>query len=159
MTEYLPKEQRKIIDRRLAKIFAEADAGSGLRKAKLLAKELELSYPDAARSLREGLEEMFTVTALGVSPTMRRSLTTTNAIESMISIARTTTANVKNWQNGAMRKRWAAAGMLEAERSFRRIKGHAELPAFTIKLRAHINKATDTPAVSVQKDADHAFVA
>ena len=160
VTDHLPKEQRKIIDRRLAKIFAEPDAATGLRKAKLLAKEIELAYPDAAGSLREGLEEMFTVTALGASPTMRRSLSTTNAIESMISIARTTTGHVKNWQDGAMRKRWAAAGMLEAERSFRRIKGHTELPAFTTKIRAHVNKNTTvTPAVSAQKDADHALVA
>ena len=160
VTDHLPKEQRTIIDRRLAKIFAEADAASGLRKAKLLAKEIELAYPDAAGSLREGLEEMFTVTALGASPTMRRSLSTTNAIESMISIARTTTGHVKNWQDGAMRKRWAAAGMLEAERSFRRIKGHAELPAFTIKIRAHINKTTVTPAVNGNvNETDHALVA
>ncbi len=58
----------------------------------------------------------------------------------MISIARTTTAHVKNWRDGAMRKRWDAVGMLEAQRSFRKIKGHRELPAFTNKLRIHINK-------------------
>jgi hypothetical protein len=48
----------------------------------------------------------------------------------MISIARTTTGRVKHWRDGTMKKRWIAAGMLEAERSFRRIKGHAEMPAF-----------------------------
>ena len=87
---------------------------------------------------------MFTVARLGASPTLRRSLTTTNAIESLISIARTTTTHVKNWRDGEMRRRWCAAGMLEGERSFRRIKGHRELPAFTKKLRTHINQQTET---------------
>ena len=94
--------------------------------------------------------------ALGASPTLRRSLSTTNAIESMISIARTTTGHVKNWQDGAMRKRWAAAGMLEAERSFRRIKAHTELHAFTTKIRAHTNLTTAAPT---KTKTEHGLVA
>ncbi len=140
VTDHLPKEQRATVDRCLATVFADPDATAGLRKANLFAKEIELTYPDAAASLREGLDEMFTVTRIGVSDTLRRSLTATNAIESMISIARTTTAHVNNWRYGAMRKRWAAVGMLEAQRSFRKIKGHRELAAFTNKQRTHINK-------------------
>lgn len=144
VTDHLPKTMRATIDRRLAAAFADVDATVGLRKATLLAKELELGYPDAAASLREGLDEMFTVARLGAGPTLRRSLSTTNPIESMISIARTTTAHVKNWRDGTMRKRWAAVGMLEAERTFRRLKGHRELPAFTKKIRAQINRNTVT---------------
>ena len=104
MTDYLPTEQRATMDRRLAGVFADPDPTVGLRKANLLAKELELAYSDAAGSLREGLEEMFTVARLGASPTLRRSLTTANAIESLISIVRTTTAPVKNWRDGEMRR-------------------------------------------------------
>ena len=144
VTDHLPKDKRATMDRRLASAFADADPVVGLRKATLLAKELDLAYPDAAASLREGLDEMFTVARLGASPTLRRSLTTTNPIESMISIARTTTAHVKNWRDGAMRKRWAAVGMLEAERSFRRLKGHRDLASFTKKVRAQINRQTVT---------------
>ena len=51
---------------------------------------------------------------------------------------------MKNWRDGEMRRRWCAAGMLEGERSFRRIKGHRELPAFTKNIRAHINRQTET---------------
>ena len=144
VTDHLPKTMRATMDRRLGAAFADVDAAAGSRKANLLAKELELAYPDAAASLREGLDEMFTVARLGAGPTLRRSLSTTNPIESMISIARTTTAHVKNWQDGAMRKRWAAVGMLEAERVFRRLKGHRELATFTKKLRAQINRNTVT---------------
>ena len=134
---------RATIDGRLAAIFADRDATAGLRKANQLAKNLQLAHPDAAASLREGLEEMFTVTRIGASDTLRRSLTTTNAIESMISTCRNTTSNVKNWQSGEMRRRWCAAGMLEAERSFRRIKGHKEIGVFTKKLRNKLAENTE----------------
>jgi hypothetical protein len=55
----------------------------------------ERPVPDAAASLREGLEEVFIVRRLGVSDRLARTLTSTNPVESMISIARTTCRNVK----------------------------------------------------------------
>ncbi len=113
---YLPKETAGRIDRRLAAAFSQPDPATGLARAKAIAAELEADHPDAAASLREGLAEMFTVRRLGVDGRLARSLTTTNAIESMISVARTTMGNVKRWRDGRMKKRWVAAGMLEAER-------------------------------------------
>ena len=86
---------------------------------------------------------MFCVARLGIDVQLRRSLTNTNCVESMISIVRTTTGRVKNWKTGTMKKRWIAAGMLEAERSFRRVRGHNHMPALT----AAITKAT-RPAVT-----------
>ena len=124
VTDHLPKDRRTFVDRRLAKAFNDADPERGLRAARALARQLETEHPDAAASLREGLEQMFTVRRLGVSDRLARTLSTTNAIESMISVARDTTRNVKHWRDGTMIKRWCAAGMLNAERSFRRLKGH-----------------------------------
>ena len=142
VTGYLPVDQRDAVDRRLAIAFAQPDPAKGLRACKDLAAQLDNDHPDAAASLREGLEEMFTVASL-VPKRLRVSLTNTNCIESMISIARDTTGRVKHWKNGSMKKRWIAASMLEAERSFRRIKGHADMPAFV----AAVHRATnpDTP--------------
>ena len=65
---------------------------------------------------------------LSVSPTLARTLRSTNSIESMISIARNS-ADVKNWQSGNMALRWCAAGMIEASKQFRRVNGHLHLPA------------------------------
>jgi len=107
-----------------------------------LAKELEHTHPGAAGSLREGLAETLTVLRLGVSPTLARTLRSTNAIESMISIARTHSANVKNWQNGTMALRWCAAGMIEARGQFRRVNGHLHLPALRAALDAHVAAQT-----------------
>ena len=136
VSDHLPKELQKSIDRRLAAAFAHAEWRTGLDRAKALARELKADHPDAAASLLEGLEDMFTVRRLGTTGTLAKSLTTTNAIESMISITRTTARNVKRWRDGEMKKRWVAAGMLEAERSFRRIMGHRDLPKLLAVLRA-----------------------
>lgn len=105
-------------------------------------KELERTHPGAAGSLREGLAETLTVLRLNVSPTLARTLRSTNSIESMISIARNHSMNVKNWQNGQMALRWCAAGMIEASKQFRRVNGHRHLPALRVALEEHV--ATQT---------------
>ena len=141
---YLPVDDRDAVDRRLAQAFAEPDPAKGLVACRNLARQLDGAHPDAAASLREGLEEMFTVARLGVTGRLRRSLTNTNCVESMISITRTTTGRVKHWRDGTMKKRWIAAGMLEAERSFRRLKGLADMPI----LVEAIARATTPDAVT-----------
>ena len=78
---------------------------------------------------------MFTVRRLGINGRLATTLTNTNCIESMISVARTTMGNVKSWKDGSMKKRWVAAGMLDAERSFRRVRGCKEMPALVTALR------------------------
>lgn len=138
VTDHLPKEQRRFVDARLAKAFADRDATAGLGAAKELAKLIEDRYPDAAASLREGLEDMFTVRRLGLSDRLATTLTNTNAIESMISICRSTAANVKRWRDGKMIKRWVATGMLNAERSFRRVKGCKDMPVLVAALARHV---------------------
>lgn len=142
VADHLPKETQPWVDRKLAKAFANPDADAGLRAAKDLARALEREHPDAAASLREGLEEMFTVRRLGVGDRLARTLTCTNAIESMISIGRTTARNVKRWRDGTMIKRWCAAGMLNAQRSFRRVKGCKDMPVLVAALRRHIEGVT-----------------
>jgi putative transposase len=82
-----------------------------------------------AASLREGLEERFTVRRLGIEGRLAGTLTSSNSAESMLSIARTTCRNVKRWRDGQMVCRWMAAGMLAAERSFRRLEGYKDMPA------------------------------
>ena len=144
---YLPDEMRNPTDKRLALAFAQPDPAKGLKACRDLATQLDKHHPDAAASLREGLEEMFTVARLQIPKRLRQTLTNTNCIESMISIVRTTSGRVKNWGDGKMRKRWITVGMLEAERSFRRVRGCNDMPA----LVAAVSKATKpaTPASSV----------
>ena len=136
--DHLPKDQQAWVDRKLAAAFNHDDPAKGERACRDLAAQLEARWPDAAASLREGLEDMFTVRRLGVGGRLAASLTNTNCIESMISIARDTTKDVKRWRDGKMIKRWCAAGMLNAERSFRRLKGYRQMPTFVAALARHV---------------------
>ena len=143
VADHLPDKEQAWVDAKLVEAFAHADPDTGLANAKSLAAQLEKNYPSAASSLREGLEEMFTVARLGIDGRLAKTLTTSNPIESMISIARTTNRNVTRWRDGQMVLRWTAAGMLNAERSFRRIKGYKQMPQLVDALRQHANPDTE----------------
>jgi transposase-like protein len=142
VADHLPEAERGFIDTKLGRIFANPDPAAGLRDAKALATALARKHPGASASLREGLEEMFTVTRLGITGTLARTLTTSNPIESMISIARTTNRNVTRWRDGQMVLRWTAAGMLNAQRSFRRVKGYKQMPQLVAALHRHAHPNT-----------------
>ena len=115
-----------------------------LAQLQTLASELERSHPGAAASLREGMEETLTVTRLGVKGRLKRTLQSTNPCESMIETVRHTSRNVKRWQSGEMCLRWTAAGMLEAERQFRRVIGHADLAKLALAVERDSFTATPT---------------
>jgi putative transposase len=103
-----------------------------------LAADLDRTHPGAAASLREGLHDTLTILRLDVSPTLARTLRSTNCIESMISVCRDHAGNVKRWRDGQMALRWCAAGMVEAGKQFRRVNGHLHLPT----LRAALERET-----------------
>jgi len=135
---YLPDAYAQRIDAQLAKAFNDIDPKRGLRVATGIATQLEEHYPSAAASLREGLDDMFTVRRLGASDRLARSLSCTNAVESMISVVGRLCGRVTNWKDPKMVRRWVGVGMLEAERSFRRIKGCTDMPALTVAIRAEV---------------------
>lgn len=133
---------------RLRAAWALTDAELARQRLELLASELDRSWPDAAGSLREGMEETLTLMGLGIDGQLAKTLGSTNPIESMIEIVRAHARNVKRWQPGDMRLRWAAAGMLEASKQFRRVKGYRQLPALAHALR-HTVRATEPSIVAV----------
>lgn len=142
VADHLPESERDWVDLKLVRALNNPDAAAGLRDAKALATALERKHPGAAASLREGIEQLFTVARLGITGTLAKTLTTSNPIESMISIARTTNRNVTRWRDGQMILRWTAAGMLNAQRSFRRIKGYKQMPQLISALRRHAHPAS-----------------
>jgi len=101
----------------------------------LTVKYLERLNPSAAASLKEGLEETLTVHTLGIADLLRKTLCTTNPIESCFSVTRTVTGRVKRWRGGDMVQRWAVASLLRAEKKFRRIKGFKEIPKLLVALK------------------------
>jgi putative transposase len=149
VAEHLPETERVWVDAKLVRALSNPDAAAGLRDAKALATALERKHPGAAASLREGLPELFTVARLGITGTLAKTLTSSNPIESMISIARTTNRNVTRWRDGQMVLRWTAAGMLNAQRSFRRVKGYKQMPQLVAALRRHAHPTTARSAETV----------
>ncbi len=140
--DHLPEKMRGPVGKQMRAAY---HAGSALQAEALLealARELDKTHPGAAGSLREGMAETLTVLRLDISPTLARTLRSTNAIESMIGICRDHARNVKRWRDGQMALRWCAAGMLEASKQFRRVNGHLHLPALRAALQRHVATGT-----------------
>jgi putative transposase len=125
--DHLPERDRDAIQRRLRQAWQDTDHNLALEQLNTLAVELDKAHPGAANSLREGMEETLTITRLGITGKLKRTLQTTNPRESMISTVRAINRNLKNWSSGEMALRWTAAGMLEAEARFRKVEGHRSL--------------------------------
>ncbi len=148
VVDYLPEAERAWVLAKMRRAWKNPDADEGLADMRALATGLDKINPDAAGSLREGLEQMFTVTRLGITGTLLTTVFSTNPVESMIGIVRNRARNVKRWQPGDMRLRWAAAGMLAAAGQFRRIKGYSQLPLLAAAL-ANATSDTDTEPQAV----------
>jgi putative transposase len=147
--DHLPERDRPAVKRRLRRAWADSDHERAIDALRLLAAELDRSHPGAAASLREGMEETLTLTRLGIGGSLKRTLESTNPCESMIECVRRSARNVKRWQSGDMALRWTAAGMLEAERQFRRIIGYRDLAKLAVaierQLDHHQPSADQTP--------------
>jgi transposase-like protein len=102
-----------------------------------LARRLDHDAPGVSASILEGLDEMLTVIRLGLPDQLRRSLGCTNAIESLMAVLRQVCRNVKRWRDARMAMRWTATAMLEARKSFRRLKAHKQLPILRAALLRH----------------------
>jgi len=131
---YLPDDQKEQARCAMKAAFS-MEAVKGKQKLKQLAKWLEREYPSAASSLLEGLDEMFTINALGLPAMLRRCLGSTNVIESPNSGVRGRTRRVKHWQDHAMVVRWVAASLLDMEQHFKRIMGYQQLWILDAKLK------------------------
>src|SRR5712692_6744760 len=135
--DLLPERDRDSVRARMRAAWALSDAELAKQRLQLLASELERTWPDAAGSLREGMNDTLTLMGLGITGQLQKTLCSTNPCESMIEIVRYTQRNVKRWHDGDMRKRWTAAGMLVAEQQFRRIIGYRHLAKLVIAIERH----------------------
>jgi putative transposase len=148
--DHLPERDRAAIKRRLRRAWAETDHARALEQFRLLAAELDRSHPGAAASLREGMEETLTLTRLGIRGSLKRTLESTNPCESMIECVRRSARNVKRWQSGDMALRWTAAGMLEAERQFRRIIGYRDLAKLSLAIERDLDRHRQPTVAATQ---------
>jgi transposase-like protein len=152
--EHLPERDRPAVLVKIRSAWALKDPDLAEQRLELLASELDRTWPDAAASLREDMGETLTLMRLGITGQLAKTLCSTNPCESMIEIVRRTQRNIKRWHDGDMRKRWTAAGMLQAERQFRRIIGYRDLADLVAAVERHAARAAlSTPAAAVHAEA------
>ena len=135
----LPKEQKEQTRRLMRAAFKLSSAEEGEKRLEQIARQLEYDYASAARSLREGMKEMFTLQRLKIPASLHKCLATTNLIESPHSGVRKRTRNVCRWRDADMAERWAASAWLLTEKHFRRIDGHQELWALAALLGREVS--------------------
>jgi putative transposase len=138
--EHLPKSAQGDTDRRIRNAYAMTGYAEAQAELGKIFRQLERINPSAARSLQEGLEETLTVHRLGVGTLLRRTLASSNPIESCFSIVEKVARNVKRWRAGDHALRWTATGLLEAEKKFRRVKGYRELERLQRKLNPSLTQ-------------------
>jgi len=143
----VPKRLQRDMDRTLRQAYQSETGDQARRIIRSLIGRLEVLAPGAAASLREGLDETLTVIDLGLPKLLRKSFSTTNAIESAFSGVRGVTRHVKRWRNGRMVVRWMAVGFLEAAKHFHKVSGYDKMPALAEAL-AKRKKVVDNDQVA-----------
>jgi transposase-like protein len=143
--DLLPDSDRSRISRRMSLAYDLADWTKAKAELESLEKDLQRINPSAARSLEEGLEETLTVQRLQLPEMLSVSLRSTNIIESANGGVRDRSRNVKRWMNGQKIERWTAAGLLETEKNFRRIKGCNHMQVLIAALGNERKEATEAP--------------
>ena len=132
--DHLTDEQKPGVAKRLNAAYALEDYAAARQALNQLQRELMDLNPSAARSLGEGMEETLTVHRLHVPMQLRKTLASTNVIESAFSIVERVCRNVKRWHGGDQRERWVGSGLLVAQKQFRRITGYKQIPALIREL-------------------------
>jgi transposase-like protein len=133
---HLPDRLHASVKAVLTEAWSLGDTSVAKRRLERLASSLEADHPGAAASVREGLDEMLTLQELGINGALYRKLRSTNAIENLNSGISTYARNVKRWQGGSMVVRWVSAGIVEAEKKFRRVQGYRDIEKLTSALEA-----------------------
>ncbi len=141
--ERLPNSLHAAVRRVLRQAWELDDADKAEKLIRNLAQRLERDAPGVSKSILEGLDEILTVSRLGLPAELRRSLACTNIIENVMGTVRQVSRNVKRWQSASMALRWTAAAMLEAKKGFRKLKAYKQLPALRAALVAHYQTASN----------------
>jgi putative transposase len=133
--DHLTDEQKPAVSKKLNAAYALVEYGAAKEALHTLHRELMDLNPSAARSLGEGMEETLTIHRLHLPAQLRKTMASTNVIESAFSIVEKVCKNVKRWHGGDQRERWVGSGLLVAENQFRRITGYKLIPVLMEELK------------------------
>jgi len=142
--KYLPKKHHKLLALKLTAAWGMTQYSQARKELQKVHDWLASINLAAARSLEEGFDETLTVIRLGLPELLRKSLSSTNLIESCFSRADDLCRNVKRWRNANMAWRWGGTVLLEAEKHFHRVKGHRQMPMLAEALSQTIDSQEAT---------------
>lgn len=134
--EHLPEAQRHAVRFRMRSAYEMTSVADAKQSLFQLHDELLAENPSAAASLVEGLEETLTVVDLAVAPKLRRSISSTNGIESSFSVCAQICRQVKRWQGSDHRLRWVASTLLFAESRWTRLHGYRHISVLVSALKS-----------------------
>ena len=146
--DHLTDEQKPAVAKKLNAAYALEGYDAAKEALNGLHRELMDLNPSAARSLGEGMEETLTVHRLHLPLQLRKTMASTNVIESAFSVVEKVCKNVKRWHGGDQRERWVGSGLLVAENQFRRITGHKLIPILMQELKT----------LTASKSAEHFLI-
>ena len=153
ITERLPEHLKAGVKKALRQAWELDDAQKAERLIRNLARRLEKDAPGVSGSILEGLDEILTVTRLGLPAELRRALACTNIIENALGTVRLVQRNVKRWRDAEMALRWTATGLMEAKKTFRRLKAYRQLPILRKALQEHAKKTQPNSVLETVKKA------
>jgi putative transposase len=142
--EHLPRELHASVGRAMRDAWDGGNAELAKKQLQRLAASLNAKHPGAAASLREGLEDILTVQALGITGALYRTLRTTNPIENLNGSIAHFTRNVKRWKDGQMTLRWIAGALSDAKGRFRKLRGHRDMKTLLAALKAKSASVAET---------------
>ena len=128
VVSYLPPSRQTEARRRLQAAWNLVDHQEAATELRKVQRWLASISESAAASLAEASDETLTVQRLGITGTLRKTLVTTNPIESAFEIVKSNSRRVKRWNGSAMVLRWVGTGLVKAENQFRRVKGYKAMP-------------------------------
>jgi putative transposase len=149
VVDHLTEDYQMNVRCKIRNAYGMQNYADAKRAIESLLRELMELNPSAARSLEEGMEDTLTVHRLGLPAKLRRTLSSTNLIESAFSTVETVCRNVKRWRGGDQYLRWVASGLLWAESRWNRIHGHRELPILVKELELAVVKGIPVRHASV----------
>lgn len=124
---HLPKKYRPEAHRRFRLALEQNDYKEAEKMLRELEQWLRQINESAADSLKEAFQELLTLHRLKVPALLRKTLHSTNPIESLFSRVRACEKNIKRYRSSQMAQRWLASVLLYGEKSFRTVKGHEQI--------------------------------
>ena len=140
VTEHLPKHRHAWVTATMRRAWSSKTAAQARHRLEHLAEQLATDHPDAAASVHEGLDDTLTLLRLQIGGALHLTLRSTNPIENLQGTIQRIVRNVKRWRGGAMALRWCVTALIEAEKRFRRVRGHREMPQLVAALEVVVSK-------------------